>query len=165
IRAVTVHTGYVNPTPIPSFDPGALCLEFVYAGPLADVTAATSESWHSPADFAAWVGARHDRVETSVAGASASATATATERELVDAIGLRDAIASVALDFEAGREPAPDAVDTVNLYAATPDIPPVLAGGRRQAGRSSVRVSQVLSTVARRSEERRVGKECRPGVA
>lgn len=133
----------MNLTPIPQFDPGALCLEFVYAGPVTGVIAMTSETWHSPADLAEWIAARYDRVDASAGG---SAT---TERELVDAIGLRDAIASVAVDFEAHREPSPDAVDTVNLYAATPDIPPVLAGGRRQAGRSSVRTGQVLSTVAR----------------
>ncbi|MBX3095083.1 MAG: CGNR zinc finger domain-containing protein [Cryobacterium sp.] len=129
-------------TPIPNFDPGALCLEFAYAGSLG-LGGRGTESWRAPDDLASWATARFDRVDTSVPGAVAS------ERELVDAILLRDAIAGVALDFVARREPAPDAVDTVNLYAATPDIPPVLAGGRRQAGRTSVRIGQVLSAVAR----------------
>lgn len=129
-------------TPIPNFDPGALCLEYAYAGSLG-VGGGGTELWHAPGDLASWAAARFDRVDTSVVGTAAS------ERELVDAILLRDAIASVALDFVARRELAPDAVDTVNLYAATPDIPPVLAGGRRQAGRTSVRIGQVLSAVAR----------------
>jgi predicted RNA-binding Zn ribbon-like protein len=40
-------------------------------------------------------------------------------------------------------------VDTLNLFAATPDVPPVLAGGHRQAGTGSIRLGQVLSTLAR----------------
>ena len=44
---------------------------------------------------------------------------------------------------------APDDVDTLNLFAATPDVPPVLAGGRRQAGAGSIRVGQALSSLAR----------------
>src|SRR5690606_26278520 len=73
----------------------------------------------------------------------------ASERELVDAIVLRDAIATVTFAFAARREIDQDAVDTVNLFAATPDIPPLLAGGRRQAGHASVRIGQALSVVAR----------------
>lgn len=125
-------------TPILNFDPGALCLEYAYSGPLQGSPAATTETWHSPDDLTHWVSSRF-----------AALDAAATERELVDALLLRDALVSVTLDFIAQREPAPDAVDTVNLYAATPDIPPALAGGRRQAGRTSVRIAQVLSTVAR----------------
>jgi predicted RNA-binding Zn ribbon-like protein len=41
----------------------------------------------------------------------------------------------------------------VNLFAATPDIPPSLAGGSRRAGRSTARVSQALSAMARESVE------------
>jgi predicted RNA-binding Zn ribbon-like protein len=37
----------------------------------------------------------------------------------------------------------------INLYAATPDIPPALIGGSRQAGRSHARVSQAFSAMAR----------------
>ena len=40
-------------------------------------------------------------------------------------------------------------VDTLNLYAATPDIPPALDGGSRQAGRTLVRTGQALATIAR----------------
>lgn len=121
-------------TPIEHFDPGALCLEFAYAGSLGGVV----EQWHAPADLAAWVAHRFGGFDGVVS-----------ERELVDAILLRDAIGALARDFEAGRELSAEEVDTVNLYAATPDVPPALDGGRRQAGRTSVRAGQALSTVAR----------------
>ena len=63
-------------------------------------------------------------------------------------------------------EPSADDVDILNLFAATPDIPPVLPGGRRQAGRSGARVGQALSSMAREavelfsSEERERIREC-----
>ncbi len=41
----------------------------------------------------------------------------------------------------------------INLYAATPDIPPSLDGGTRQAGRTSARVGQALSELARQAVE------------
>lgn len=124
-------------TPIPHFDPGALSLEFAYAGGLGGVP----EQWHAPGDLTAWVSARF-----AVLGPLA---APATERELVDAIHLRDAIAIVARAFVDGEELPMDAVDTVNLYAATPDVPPMLEGGRRRAGHASVRIGAALSSVAR----------------
>jgi predicted RNA-binding Zn ribbon-like protein len=71
------------------------------------------------------------------------------ERELVDALGLRAAIGRLAAASADGVAPAPDDVDTLNLFAATPDVPPVLAGGRRQAGAGSIRVGQALSSLAR----------------
>ena len=65
------------------------------------------------------------------------------------AIALRDAIGRMAHSAAHG-EPARTAdLDLVNLYAATPDIPPTLAGGSRQAGRSVQTVGQALSTIAR----------------
>jgi predicted RNA-binding Zn ribbon-like protein len=71
------------------------------------------------------------------------------ERELVDALALRAAIARLAAASADGVAPAPDDIDTLNLFAATPDVPPVLAGGRRQAGAGSIRVGQALSSLAR----------------
>ena len=71
------------------------------------------------------------------------------ERELVDALGLRQAIGRLAAAKADGGSPAPDDVDTLNLFAATPDVPPVLTGGRRQAGAGSIRVGQALSSLAR----------------
>jgi len=40
-------------------------------------------------------------------------------------------------------------VDVINLFAATPDIPPALEGGTRQAGRTRARVGQAMSELAR----------------
>ncbi len=71
------------------------------------------------------------------------------ERELVDVLALRAAIARIAA-ARADVEPVdPDDIDTLNLFAATPDVPPVLAGGRRQAGAGRIRIGQALSTLAR----------------
>lgn len=69
--------------------------------------------------------------------------------ELRDALALRDAISTLAVAFVDGKTPARDAIDTLNLYAAAPDVPPVLAGGRRQAGASRIRTAQALSSIAR----------------
>ncbi|WP_166875677.1 MULTISPECIES: CGNR zinc finger domain-containing protein [unclassified Salinibacterium] len=108
------------------FDSGALSLDFS-ASPLVN-----------QADLDAWLGERFDRLQ----GA-------ASERELADAHALRAAIGRVAAAAASASQPEADDIDTVNLFAATPDIPPALGGGRRQAGAGRVRIGQALSTVAR----------------
>jgi predicted RNA-binding Zn ribbon-like protein len=106
------------------FDAGADSLDFT-SGP-------DSEARH-------WLAERFDRLPIDEIG----------ERELVDALGLRAAIARLAAASADRVALAPDDVDTLNLFAATPDVPPVLAGGRRQAGAGSIRVGQALSSLAR----------------
>ena len=118
------------------YDSGALSLDFAHTGTL-DTTAGT-EQLHAPADLGGWLAERVDRLDR-----------TSSERELADALLLRDAIGRVARGFAAGRAPAADDIDTINLYAATPDIPPTLAGGRRQAGAGRPRVGQALSSISR----------------
>lgn len=86
-----------------------------------------------------WLADRFDRLAVSEIG----------ERELTDALALRAAIARLAAAKADGANAAPDDIDTLNLFAATPDVPPVLAGGRRQAGAGRIRVGQALSTLAR----------------
>lgn len=108
------------------FDSGSLSLDFGYA------------SFINPADLADWLGHRFERVEQA-----------ATDRELRDAEGLADAIARMAVARTREISAAPDDIDVVNLYAAMPDVPPALSGGRRQAGASRVRVAQALASVAR----------------
>lgn len=108
------------------FDSGSLSLDFGYA------------SFINPADLASWLGDRFERVDRS-----------ATERELADAEGLADAIARVAIARTREVSATPDDIDIVNLYAAMPDVPPALSGGRRQAGATKVRLGQALSAVAR----------------
>jgi predicted RNA-binding Zn ribbon-like protein len=106
------------------FDAGADSLDFT-SGP-------DSEVRH-------WLAERFDRLTIAEIG----------ERELVDALALRAAIARLATASADRVALAPDDVDTLNLFAATPDVPPVLAGGRRQAGAGRIRVGQALSSLAR----------------
>lgn len=118
------------------FDSGSVALDFAYSGGMGDNPA--WERLHGPNDLTAWLGSRFD----GLAGA-------ATDRELTDALALRGAIASAATALSHGTSPSADDVDMINLFAATPDIPPALAGGRRQAGRSKARVGQALASMAR----------------
>jgi predicted RNA-binding Zn ribbon-like protein len=106
------------------FDAGADSLDFT-SGPDSEVP-------H-------WLATRFERLTPSEIG----------ERELVDALALRAAITRLAAAAADVGRLAPDDVDTVNLFAATPDVPPVLVGGRRQAGAGGIRVGQALSSLAR----------------
>ncbi len=106
------------------FDAGADSLDFA-SGPESEVR-------H-------WLASHFERLPVSELG----------ERELVDAGALRAAITRMT-GAVADRVPLdPDDIDTLNLFAATPDQPPVLVGGRRQAGAAHIRVGQALSTLAR----------------
>lgn len=135
------------------FDSGALCLDFAYTGAMGDNPA--WEALHAASDLGAWLDERFDDID-----------GTASDRELTDALALRSAIARTATAFSRGEDALGEDVDIINLFAATPDIPPVLAGGRRQAGRSRARVGQALSAMAREavelfsSEERERIREC-----
>ncbi len=118
------------------FDSGALCLDFAYTGAMGNDFAC--ERLHEPADLASWLVVRFDRVDENVTG-----------RDLADARALRGAIAAAATALSKGAEPVADDIDTINLYAATPNIPPAIPGGNRQAGRRAVPTGQALSTLAR----------------
>ena len=117
------------------FDSGALALDFAWTGP---VNGEHLETLHSPDDLGRWLAERFPRLDLSV-----------DERELSDALMLRAAIAGLAVGAVAGRPATASDIDVVNLFAATPDLPPALAGGSRQAGASRVRPTQSLSTIAR----------------
>ncbi len=118
------------------FDSGSLALDFAYTGGMGSNPA--WETLHAPDDLAHWLEGRFDEADGSVS-----------DRDLQDALALRGAIARAATAVSRGGHPASIDIDAINLYAATPDIPPVLAGGTRQAGRSRVRVGQALSAMAR----------------
>lgn len=118
------------------YDSGALSLDFAHTG-LKDGPPAW-EQLHSPADLAAWLGDRFDRLADDTE-----------DRDLGDAISLRAAVYNLARAQADGAAPRSEDVDTLNLYAATPDVPPALDGGTRQAGRTRVRTAQALSTIAR----------------
>lgn len=147
------------------FDAGRIALDFAHTGGFADdpdarrPRARLGELLVTPADLDEWLS---DHTEPIDVGATA--------RELQDARALRAAIgrlavaaapapASTAAERTAigaglragtGRtRPAPDDIDTVNLFAALPDVPPSLPGGRRRAGANRVRLAQALSSVAR----------------
>ncbi|CAM5376910.1 CGNR zinc finger domain-containing protein [Leifsonia shinshuensis] len=127
------------------FDSGALALDFAYTGGGEVLGAAEgtddSAQWRSvddPEQLGAWLQSRFPEV-----------SATTGEREFRDAEMLRAAIGRLARQASRGETLGPADVDVVNLFAATPDIPPVLAGGGRQAGRAMARPHQALGTVAR----------------
>ncbi len=119
------------------FDSGSLALDFAYTGGLDSGNPAWEE-FHTPDDLAQWLSDRFPEV-----------AATAGARELIDATALRHAISRLARAASRDAQLPADDVDTLNLFAATPDIPPVLSGGSRQAGRTKARPTQALSTIAR----------------
>lgn len=121
------------------FDSGAVSLDFAYSGAMGDDPA--WETLHTAGDLAAWIDGRF-------AGITAPS-----DRDLTDALALRAAIAHAAMAASRDEAPAAADVDIINLFAATPDIPPSLAGGSRQAGRSSARAGQALSAMAREAVE------------
>jgi predicted RNA-binding Zn ribbon-like protein len=124
------------------FDSGSFALDFAYTGAIGDDAAMSGspafEALHSPDDLSAWL---RERLPVAVGAART--------RDLFDAIALRDAIARMAVGCAHGEPRRATDIDLVNLYAATPDIPPALAGGTRQAGRSVHTIGQALSTIAR----------------
>lgn len=117
------------------FDSGSFALDFVYTGPVLE---GASDRLRAPDDLTAWLS---ERFPVPVGGARS--------RDLFDATALRDAIARLAFGATRGEPLGSRDVDLINLYAATPDIPPALPGGSRQAGRSIQTVGQALSTIAR----------------
>ena len=163
-----MHTGQHIRTDAGStwfFDAGRIALDFAHTGGFGDdpdgrrPRAQLGELLMTPADLDEWL---TDHTEPIDVGAAA--------RELQDARALRAAIArlavaaapapastaaertAVAAGLRAGTgrtRPAPDDIDTVNLFAALPDVPPSLPGGRRRAGANRVRLAQALSSVAR----------------
>lgn len=124
------------------FDSGSAALDFAYTsaliGEAGDGTGAGVERLNELSDLHEWIGERFGTVQ----GAPRPG-------DLDDARGLRDCIARLALAASAGGELTASDIDIINLFAATPDVPPALAGGSRQAGHASVRTTQALSTLAR----------------
>ena len=121
------------------FDSGSLALDFATTGAIGGTgIAARADRLHTPDDLSTWLRERYP-----------VAIGVARTRDLFDAISLRDAIGLMAIRASRGESPAPADIDVVNLYAATPDVPPSIAGGTRQVGRSVHTVPQALSTIAR----------------
>ncbi|MCS0498612.1 CGNR zinc finger domain-containing protein [Protaetiibacter mangrovi] len=120
------------------FDAGAESLDFAYTGDMGRGVPAW-ERLHSPHDLGAWLA---EHVTTAPADEPG-------ERDLADALILRAALTRLYIAAADGQPLAPDDIDTLNLFAATPDVPPALDGGRRQAGAGRIRAAQALSMLAR----------------
>jgi predicted RNA-binding Zn ribbon-like protein len=121
------------------FDSGSVALDFAYTGGFS----ARWESLREPADLAAWLRGRFPEL----ADADPSAVG---DRDLTDAKGLRNSLAALARAASRSEPASAGDVDIVNLFAATPDIPPAaLGGGTRQAGRTRAQPRQALSAMAR----------------
>jgi predicted RNA-binding Zn ribbon-like protein len=116
------------------FDAGSVAIDFAYAGGFAN----GPESLTTPDGLTAWLSARFPELEGD-----------ATDRELADAQALQQALARLVIAVGTGATGPPEDIDVLNLFAATPDIPPALPGGTRQAGRSRARVGQCLSAITR----------------
>lgn len=110
------------------FDAGAPSLDF----------AAAPEPVHAR-DLGEWLATRYERLDP----------AETTDNDLADARALRAAIERLSVAAADRATFAPEDVDTINLFGATPDIPPALDGGRRQAGTGRIRTGQALSALAR----------------
>ena len=116
------------------FDSGAVALDFAYTGAMGDNPA--WERLTSADDLRTWLSQRFIGVDVA-------------DRDLTDALALRAALANALTAIGHGEEVSGEDVDVINLFAATPDIPPALAGGKRQAGRTRARAGQALSAMAR----------------
>ena len=120
------------------FDTGSLALDFAYAGGFGD----GPQTLHTPTQLSTWLAGRFPEVDADVS-----------ERDLADGRALQRAIAAISVAVSVDGAPAAEDVDVVNLFAATADIPPALAGGSRQAGRSRARAGQAFSAMAREAIE------------
>ena len=116
------------------FDAGSVAIDFAYAGGFGS----SPESLLTTTALDGWLWIRYPWVEEK-----------SSERDLADAQVLQRALARLIVATSVGESRAPEDVDLINLFAATPDIPPSLAGGSRQAGRSRARVGQALSAITR----------------
>jgi predicted RNA-binding Zn ribbon-like protein len=120
------------------FDAGSVALDFAYAGGLGEVENSLAEI----ASLGSWLAARYPELATET-----------TERDVLDARTLHDSLARAVAATNAGEQRSAEDVDVINLFAATPDIPPVLEGGSRRAGRTTARIGQGLSAIAREAVE------------
>jgi predicted RNA-binding Zn ribbon-like protein len=117
------------------FDSGSVALDFAYTGGFD----ARWESLQQPSQLTDWLRTRFPEVDGEIS-----------ERQLVDAKRMRESLARMATAASRAEPPLPNDVDVINLFAATPDIPPhALAGGSRRAGRTTAKPDQALAAMAR----------------
>jgi predicted RNA-binding Zn ribbon-like protein len=116
------------------FDAGSVAIDFAYAGGFDE----TAEAMADPGALAVWLQARFPSLDGSLS-----------DRDFADARQLQQALARLITATATSASLTSEDIDVVNLFAATPDIPPALDGGSRQAGRTRPRVVQALSSIAR----------------
>jgi predicted RNA-binding Zn ribbon-like protein len=102
------------------FDAGAPSLDFVHTWGWG-MPKPEWERLGTPAELGRWLADRY--------GSDPAATAD----DRAAALDLRAAITQATLRTAAGGRSDPADVDTINRFAAEPDIPPYLSGGRRPA--------------------------------
>jgi len=117
------------------FDSGSVALDFAYTGGFD----ARWESLLEPSQLTDWLRSRFPEVDGEIS-----------DRQLVDAKRMRESLARMATAASRAEPPLPNDVDVINLFAATPDIPPpALTGGSRRAGRTTAKPDQALAAMAR----------------
>jgi predicted RNA-binding Zn ribbon-like protein len=120
------------------FDAGAVCLDFAHTG--GEGQYAVFETLHEPADLREWLAQPPLAAVMSVP---------VTIDELAEAKAVRQAIWEAA-QARAAQHPLPTgAVATVNRAAAEAPLSPELVGDTTAGWAPPVRVTQVLSTLAR----------------
>jgi predicted RNA-binding Zn ribbon-like protein len=134
------------------FDTGSVALDFAYSGEFGAGERAAGDL--HPGERASGERAAAERLGAWLADRFPEIDAAAAiERDLADARALQRALATLSRAASARETAAAEDVDVINLFAATPDIPPALAGASRQAGRSRARVGQAFSSIARAAVE------------
>lgn len=116
------------------FDPGTICLAFGCTGDFGHNVDAW-ETLRKPADLDFWLAERfgtplHPSGDTDLFGAKQ----------------LRAAITSVARHTSSGQMLDPTDIDTINVWAGRPSVPPHLTGGTREMVPPAP--SQMLATIA-----------------
>jgi predicted RNA-binding Zn ribbon-like protein len=121
------------------FDPGSLCLAFVYTG--GEAERSVFEALHAPADLARWLAS--SRIGAAVQEVSVE--------DLAEAKRLREAIWHCAARLAHGQRPRREDLAQLNEVACRPPLVPRIDeswdGGRSWA--PPVLVGQALSTIAR----------------
>ena len=120
------------------FDSGSLALDFAYTGDAGDPDGTDWSSIDDAVGLGRWLSERFSTTDQPMA-----------ESEFHDAVTLRNTIGHLARTAAHGSALSANDIDIINLFAATPDLPPALEGGSKQAGRSVPLVRQALATIAR----------------
>ncbi|KRV50410.1 zf-CGNR multi-domain protein [Wenjunlia vitaminophila] len=126
-----------------TFDPGALCLEFLTTG--GPGALARHEVLHAPGDLASWARSSRLALDPSLLQVGAG--------ELAAARRLRDALWRVARATAHGRPLPAEDLSQMNQAASRPPLVPQITADGARAWGLPAEGSQALSTVARDAVE------------